>query len=68
MSDLLNLELTDEQRDVLLRGLRYVRNSIMLKQEDPTPDLIETRSTELQRLAALSAMLNGQPVAQESSV
>jgi hypothetical protein len=68
MSDLLNLELTDEQRDVLLRGLRYVRHSIMLKQEDPTPDLVETRSSELQRLAALSAMLNGQAVAQESSV
>ena len=68
MSDLLNLELDNEQREVLLRGLRYVRSSIMLKQEDPTPEHVEARSADLQKVATLSAMLNGQALVQESTV
>ena len=34
MSDLLHLELTDRQRDLLLRGLRFVRSSRMLEIRD----------------------------------
>ena len=31
MSDLIHLELNDRQRELLLRGLRYVRSSRMLE-------------------------------------
>lgn len=68
MSDLLTFELSTEQREVLLRGLRYVRSSIMLDVEDPTPELVESRRTQLTKVAVLSDLLNGKPVAQEARV
>ena len=36
MDEVLQIELTSYERDVLLRGLRYVRSSIMLETRDPT--------------------------------
>jgi len=68
MSDLLTVELNKEQRDAILRGLRYVRSSVMLTPEDPTPQLVEERSEKLQRLAALSSLLSGQEVAHKATV
>lgn len=68
MSDSLTFELNDEQREVLLRGLRFVRRSIMLKQEDPTPDYVEKRSGELQDVEALSNLISARPVAEEAVV
>ena len=35
MDDVLQVELTTHERDVLVRGLRYVRRSIMLETRDP---------------------------------
>lgn len=43
MNDVLQVELTTHERDVLLRGLRYVRRSVMLETRDPT------REDELRR-------------------
>jgi|Marorgknorr_s2lv_3_1036020.scaffolds.fasta_scaffold89648_1 hypothetical protein len=65
MSDSLTFELNDDQRDVLLRGLRFVRRSIMLKQADPTPAYVEKRSDELQDVEALSNLISARPVAEE---
>lgn len=68
MSDMLTFELDEKQRDVLLRGLRFVRRSIMLHQEDPTPDYVENRTGQLQQIEALSDLISGRPVAEEAAV
>jgi len=68
MSDLLTVELSKEQRDEILRGLRYVRSSVMLTPAEPTPDVAAGRNEKLQRLAALSSLLSGQEVVQKATV
>lgn len=68
MSDLVPLELTQQQREILVRGLRYVRSSVMLTTQDPTPELDQARSDELRQLAELTAILKGEAVTQETSV
>jgi hypothetical protein len=58
MSDLMQLELTDRQRELLLRGLRFVRSSRMLEIRD-TPDTIaEERRTELSEIRHLVELLD----------
>lgn len=68
MSDLLSLELSNEQRKTLLRGLRYVRSSIMLTPAEPSDSVTAARSSELQKVAALSELLHGQSVTEKASV
>jgi len=36
MDEVLQIDLTSYERDVLLQGLRYVRSSIMLETREPT--------------------------------
>lgn len=64
MSDLFAIEVTKEQRELLLQGLRYVRSSIMLNVEDPTPDYVADRNARLQDIAELVNLLNGVRVAE----
>jgi len=59
MSNVFAFEVTKEQRDVLLQGLRYVRSSIMLNVEDPTPEYIAERTSRLQDVTELTNLLNG---------
>lgn len=59
MSETVNVELTESERDVLLRGLRYVRSSIMLDVRDPEPEDEARRSDELHEIAMLVDRLNG---------
>lgn len=68
MSDLLTLELSTEQRETLLRGLRYVRSSIMLTPSEPSDSVTTARTAELQKVAALSDLLAGQSVTEKASV
>ena len=68
MSDLLTVELNKEQREEILRGLRYVRSSVMLTPDEPSAQLVEERSEKLQRLAALSELLTGREVTQNAGV
>ncbi len=68
MSELLPLELNQQQRDVLIRGLRYVRSSVMLTTQDLTPELEQARAEELRQLAELNSILKGEAVTQESPV
>lgn len=68
MSELLPLELNQQQRDVLIRGLRYVRSSVMLTTQDLTPELEQARAEELRQLAELTSILKGEAVTQESPV
>ncbi len=57
MSDLLQLELTDRQRELLLRGLRFVRSSRMLEIRDSSDITDDERKNELGELRELSEML-----------
>jgi len=68
MSDLLTVELSKEQRDEILRGLRYVRSSVMLTPAEPSEKVAEGRNEKLQRIAALSSLLSGQEVVQKATV
>jgi len=36
MDGLLQVELTTQERDILVRGLRYVRSAIMLEMREPS--------------------------------
>lgn len=58
MTDLLHLELTDRQRDLLLRGLRFVRSSRMLEIRE-VPDMIaDERKSELSEIRHLVELLD----------
>ena len=57
MDSMFQVELTPHERDVLLRGLRYVRSAIMLEQRDPTPDDEQYRSGMLDEIQLLATRL-----------
>ena len=57
MNDLLHLELTDRQRELLLRGLRFVRSSRILEIRDSSDLTDDQRKDELGELRQLSEML-----------
>jgi hypothetical protein len=59
MSDSLHIELTTDQRDVLLQGLRFVRSSIMMEMRDSTPEDESFRTNQLEDIAQLVQQLNG---------
>ena len=58
MSDLIHLELTARQRELLLRGLRYVRSSRMLEIREIPDTIAEERTSELTEIGLLVAMLD----------
>ena len=58
MSELMHLELTDRQRELLLRGLRYVRSSRMLEIRETPDKAEEERADELTEIRHLVAMLD----------
>jgi hypothetical protein len=57
MDGLLQIELTSHERDVLLRGLRYVRSAIMLETREPSADDTRVRSGLLDEIQNLSQRL-----------
>ncbi len=68
MSESLHLELNDRQREILLRGLRFVRSSRMLEFRDATDITEDERRDELTQIRALSDLLDrktrkGEPAA-----
>ena len=63
MSHSLHLELNKNDREVLLRGLRYVRSSVMLEFREPSPRDTEQRRSQLQQIASLVEQLDGTPAA-----
>ena len=58
MSEPIHLELTDRQRELLLRGLRYVRSSRMLEIRDNPDTIAEERAEELSEIRNLVTMLD----------
>ena len=55
----ISLELSDADRKLLLRGLRYVRSAIMLEARDPTEEDEANRKAELNNIADIVERLNG---------
>ena len=67
MASLLQVELTSDERDVLLRGLRYVRSAIMLETREPSVEDSHRRSNLLDEIQNLSQRLeNSDPLAVHS--
>lgn len=57
MSDSLTIDLTKQQRETLLRGLRFVRSSIMLDMHDPDPESDAEMDEGLKDIASLVDVL-----------
>ena len=58
MNQVTQLELTERQRELLLRGLRYVRSSRMLEIRDVPDNIAEERKTELSEIRHLVEMID----------
>jgi len=58
MSTALNLELNDRQRELLLRGLRFVRSSRMLEFRDTAEITEDDRRQELGEIRRLYELLD----------
>lgn len=62
MNETINLELTKDQKEILLKGLRFVRSSIMLDINDqPTNESEEERRAELRKVTELTEHVNRAP-------
>jgi len=57
MNAALQIELSDRQRDLLLRGLRFVRSSRMLEFRDSSDLTDDERQAELKDIAQLRQIL-----------
>ena len=61
MNETHNIEINPEQRDMLLRGLRFIRSSVLLEMRNPQQNETELRSEKLREIDALVAQLNEIP-------
>jgi hypothetical protein len=57
MSECVNLELTKEQREMLLDGLKFVRSARALDVRNPQPGDDPTRKAELSEVDELMGLL-----------
>ena len=53
------VELTDEQRKMVLRGLRYVRSHVLLDPADPHPEVVAKREKDLEEVVELVTKIEG---------
>jgi hypothetical protein len=67
MSDFMTLELNAEQREILLKGIQWMRSRAKLTPMDPTDHVLESRATELHKLDGLAQILNGEEIVQETT-
>ena len=61
MAEVLQIEITGDERKTLLRGLRFVRSSIMLEARDPTPEDKQSRADQLRQVQQIVDRLNQAP-------
>jgi hypothetical protein len=54
---MMQIEVSSHERDVLLRGLRYVRSSIMLELREPEKEDTRRRSSALDEIQMLCQRL-----------
>ena len=59
MSETLTVGLNKQQRDLLLRGLRFVRSAVMLEVREPGPEVDAERATQVREIGRLVEQLEG---------
>lgn len=60
MSDTVNIGINTDQRELILRGLRFVRSSVLLRTTDnPGEEDFQQRETELREIEDLVDQLSG---------
>jgi len=59
MGETVTVGLTNDQRELLLRGLRFVRSAVLLEMEEPTTDYVSARESQLHEIESLVEQLNG---------
>jgi hypothetical protein len=57
------LSLSPEQQEILLRGLRFVRNAVALEMLDYTPQVDADRKRQYAAIAELEAIISGKGAA-----
>jgi len=57
MSETLTVGLTNQQRDLLLRGLRFVRSAVALEIREPSPEVDADRVTQMREIGRLVEQL-----------
>ena len=63
MNETITLEVTKDQKEILMRGLRFVRSQILLDINDlPDNESDEKRRADARRVAELTEHLNRAPV------
>ena len=59
MSETLTVGLTTQQRELLLRGLRFVRSSVVLEIREPSTEVDSDRATQVREINRLVEQLEG---------
>jgi len=59
MSESLQIGINPEQREMILRGLRFVRSSVLLEMRNPAEDEADPRETRLREIEDLVEQLGG---------
>ena len=59
MTEPLQVEMSPRQKELILRGLRYVYSSIALDTYDPTPETRVERETQLNEIKELTVLVGG---------
>jgi hypothetical protein len=59
MSETLSVGLTEQQREILLKGLRFVRSAVALEVYDSTPETDAERKNKLREIRQLAEYLEG---------
>jgi hypothetical protein len=57
MSETLTVGLTNQQREILLRGLRFVRSAVALEIREPSPEVDADRATQMREIGRLVEQL-----------
>lgn len=64
----LNITLTSQQQELLLRGLRYVRSSVALDMLDWSEEVESDRQRQYEEISAVEELLNGAKIVESASV
>jgi hypothetical protein len=59
MSETLTVGLTKQQRELLLRGLRFVRSAVMLEVREPSVEVDADRAAQVREIGRLVEQLEG---------
>lgn len=59
MNETLTVGLTQQERKLLIQGLRFVRSNVMLEIVEPSPAVKQKREGQLRDIASLVDQLDG---------